>query len=962
MAAPHVAGVAALVHDLNPAWTPEQIIQQILDTAEPRPSLLGLVATGGRLSAAGAVGNPEPPPPPPEPVPLPVFDDFEDNQAQAFLPQVGNWNASTGRYTTTPTAEDPNLVSISMLNLADSLPSNVEVRTSMEADQGYVELFGLVLSNHLTNGVIVYDYVTPDDFKFAGADIDGARWILGHYDNNGWTVDVQLGESLQADVDYDLRLLIENDTDVTLFANGVQKLSHSHVTAITSGSLGLASKDSTSHFDNVLVQEYIAPAPATLPFDENFDDGLAQSVAPSIGVWYVDQGRYQAVPSLDQDAVGTVVLSDPLPNDLEFLATFNAADTTADRISNSFLVFDYQNPNDFKFAGAYVGADRWSIGKRTASGWQELTNVSEPIDALTDYSLKVTIHDDSTVTLAANGATKLSYTFTESIVDGSVGVATKNALAAFDDLEVRELLPPPPPQSTTLPFSEDFEDGFADHLAPQTDFWYVQNGRYRAEPLLDEDGISTVLISDPLPNDIQILTTFNADDSTAGRISNSFVIFDYQSPTDFKFAGAYVGADRWSIGERTATGWQELVNINESINDGTDYSMEVVIEDGATVTLSVNGATKLSHSFSESLVDGSVGVATKNAYAYFDDIQVNEIQPPPPPPGTTLPYSEDFEDGVADFFEVKSDFWYVDAGRYRVEPPLDEDGVSIVNFSTALPSDLEILATINGDIATSGRLSNGMVIFDYQSPTNFKFAGAYIGGNGWIIGHRDASGWVQDARLDESIDAATDYALRVVIENDSDVTLQVDGTTKVSMTFTDSVVDGDVGVGARNAFAYFDNVQIQAYVPPPPPPPVPSTTLPYSEDLSDGVADFMIIQSGSWSVELGRYRSEPLLDQDGISTINFSDPLPDDLEVLTTVNGDDAPSGRLSNAMVIFDYQSPTDFKFRRCLHRWKRLGHWPSRYQRLGCKTRDSTSQSVRGLTIHYRFKSQVHPPYRYW
>ena len=43
--------------------------------------------------------------------------------------------------------------------------------------------------------------------------------------------------------------------------------------------------------------------------------------------------------------------------------------------------------------------------------------------------------------------------------------------------------------------------------------------------------------------------TINAEEIDLGpRWSNAFIVFDYQSPTDFKFAGAFVGVDRWAIG------------------------------------------------------------------------------------------------------------------------------------------------------------------------------------------------------------------------------------------------------------------------------------------------------------------------------------------------------------------------------------------------------------------------------
>jgi subtilisin family serine protease/fibronectin type 3 domain-containing protein len=55
MAAPHVAGVVALVRDLHPDWTYRQAIDQVLATTDPIEALEGITVTGGRLNAAAAV-------------------------------------------------------------------------------------------------------------------------------------------------------------------------------------------------------------------------------------------------------------------------------------------------------------------------------------------------------------------------------------------------------------------------------------------------------------------------------------------------------------------------------------------------------------------------------------------------------------------------------------------------------------------------------------------------------------------------------------------------------------------------------------------------------------------------------------------------------------------------------------------------------------------------------------------
>ena len=53
MAAPHVAGAAALAAALQPGWNAVQLKAALLGGADPRPGLAGLAVSGARLNAAG---------------------------------------------------------------------------------------------------------------------------------------------------------------------------------------------------------------------------------------------------------------------------------------------------------------------------------------------------------------------------------------------------------------------------------------------------------------------------------------------------------------------------------------------------------------------------------------------------------------------------------------------------------------------------------------------------------------------------------------------------------------------------------------------------------------------------------------------------------------------------------------------------------------------------------------------
>ena len=57
MAAPHVAGVAALVYAANPGWGWSDVVNRILNTVRPTSAMSGVTATGGVLDANAALGS-----------------------------------------------------------------------------------------------------------------------------------------------------------------------------------------------------------------------------------------------------------------------------------------------------------------------------------------------------------------------------------------------------------------------------------------------------------------------------------------------------------------------------------------------------------------------------------------------------------------------------------------------------------------------------------------------------------------------------------------------------------------------------------------------------------------------------------------------------------------------------------------------------------------------------------------
>src|SRR5262249_6574243 len=153
-----------------------------------------------------------------------------------------------------------------------------------------------------------------------------------------------------------------------------------------------------------------------------------------------------------------------------------------------------------------------------------------------------------------------------------------------------------------------------------------------------------------------------------------------------------------------------------------------------------------------------------------------------------------------------------------------------------------------------GFKSNAYLIFDYQSPTDFKFAGIDVSLNKMVMGHRDASGWIVDVQTPGQFKPGQIYNMLLQV-NGSSATLVVNKTNVFRYTVPTGTAiygvrhflkDGFVGIGADNAVATIDNVVVQV---------IPaSATFRETETFDDGVADRVVKtdSTGTWTVSGGK--------------------------------------------------------------------------------------------------------------
>jgi Ca2+-binding RTX toxin-like protein len=357
-----------------------------------------------------------------------------------------------------------------------------------------------------------------------------------------------------------------------------------------------------------------------------------------------------------------------------------------------------------------------------------------------------------------------------------------------------------------------FNDGSADAFLADVGQWSVESSRLQVEPeFLGGDAVSVYYLNDLLPGYFEIQATIQGGKPTGGYKSNSYLIFDYQGPNDFKFAGVNVSTDKIEIGHRDENGWHVDVQTPSQLRPERDYNLLLAVN-GTTVTLLVNNSDFMTHTFearvdedgfSYGLNSGLVGIGANNSKASIDNVKVQVL------PKDVMPVRHsDFESGLADFLSGDS------VGQWSVA-----DGYMIGNASTGglsttwagdiayTTSDVRIAAGQILEIETTLEAgATGGVVFDQYGESDFKFV--FIDDSGVVhIGHQSGNSWGIEASAPLPPQVKGDYEIKVSLVG-STVNVIVDNQAVVSHAYNALTGDGAIGLLAVGDNVRFDDIVI----------------------------------------------------------------------------------------------------------------------------------------------------------
>jgi hypothetical protein len=647
-------------------------------------------------------------------------------------------------------------------------------------------------------------------------------------------------------------------------------------------------------------------AQGALPFEEDFNDGVADDFSIAAGIFEVINARYEATPDgISLNPISLVDLTVPLPNKVRMETTINMKNISG-YLRTGLIVFDYVDASNYKYVGANASRGKWFMNEVKNGSARGLETKSENIQADTNYEFEMRM-EGNVVTFYVNEQLKITHDFgTENLRDGKLGVGTLRAITSFDNIRIAEILPSP-----------------------------------------------------------------EATDDTAATLVNTAITIAVLANDEHENVGTEIEIESAAGGH----GALELIDSNE---DGKKDSIRY------TPVTDFRGVDTFEYIVTDAADQtdrGSVAVTVASA----------------------LPLREDFDDGVAEDFNVVSGDWTIVNNRY-ISNSSNGRSLATARIGVALPVNTELSSVMR--FTRTGRYqSNGGLVFDYQDSLNFKYILGSVEGRRWTMGEvangSDRTLITKSATLSQT----QDYEVAVVIEG-ATATLFVDEVETITNTFSGNLNTGSLGLTSVRSKSQFDDIVIREFVPSPDAEndsfqtlvntaidlqvlvndtPVENTTihvsavsavdggtlamvdgadadnladfvrftpndnfrgavnftytvtdsagqsdvgkvsgvvaagLPVYDDFTDNIAEDFSYAAGTWAAAEGRFTSQNL-NGTSMATLNLGVDLPNKYLMRATLQSP-ALNNRSTNGGFVFDYVSDSEFKYARYVNRAWQIG-----------------------------------------
>ncbi|MEZ6045275.1 MAG: hypothetical protein R3C11_06770 [Planctomycetaceae bacterium] len=791
-------------------------------------------------------------------------------------------------------------------------------------------------ANRWTTGFLIFDYKSQDDFKYAGMFAGQNQWVIGHYQGDF------SNRLVQVDWDDTGRKIKSNQTyklELQIFGPGVRLLVDGEVIAdadfgmkLNAGKTGVASYNALSRFDNLKTAEY---GPLELAYFEDFDsDNTTQfqyNDPTKVSVKYLGEEGFLEVDTSGQNGLGVALYQIQRPLVAKWLVeTDLTALSGPNRWQDGFIIFDYKSDTDFKYAGMLAGQNQWVVGQYQGS-WNHLLIVDGD-----DYGWE--IYPNVKYHFAVQAVRGVASFYVNHIKIGDVdygstlntgmtGLGAYNGVTRFDNfkystVEGSDLL-------TGFPYYHDFDDGtlglfetvpasswkVLPHAGSKSLYFQNVGNGSRGVALLPEGS------KYPSAYDVSVdLTVLDEEGGVGG------IIIDYEDSRNFKYIYLGVPSGGLGIAEMRNGRIQGIADfsvrmLGRGFTVGANYSVHLS-KNGNEITLTIDQEELFTYTFEEGALDNErLGLYAFGDAVAFDnfklDQQINPAGLFKPNYNYTLQSSLQFN--LQEGFELSNDEEiYLSTSKSR---GLHLDGTENSSLTTALipmppnfPTSFEMSVKLAA-VDEPGNWQDGLLVFDYQNPNDFKYAGMLAGQNQWVIGHyKNGFGnrllsvdWDDQGR---QINSGEFYLMHLDIDG-GQVEMRVNAELIGTATFNTPIHDGQLGLATYNAHTYFRDLFIAEKV-------SQGDAIDVSQ-LSEEIKaeDISLLLLNEESIDYFKYlsyeNSTDVRTPYDLGAVLTPNDLPYPSEYYAAVDvlfRSGNPSGYSENGYLIFDYRNENDFKY----------------------------------------------------
>jgi len=401
-------------------------------------------------------------------------------------------------------------------------------------------------------------------------------------------------------------------------------------------------------------------------------------------------------------------------------------------------------------------------------------------------------------------------------IRGEIGLVTQKDQGYWQD----QTGGPSDPQAGNVPGgrrdvlrTSDFNNNSGDIFIRDSGNMTVQGGQLTLAAESNSGQASAVYnLDEYLPVYYEVAAQISTAKPTGGAKANAYIIFDYQSDIDFKWAGINISNNKIEMGYRDAIGYHQLVQSNKPVRIKPDTFYNVLLAvNGNNVTLIVDGVNWFTYDYTPRLDEdgvpiplnrGFVGFATQGGVAKVDNFTVQVL-----PPDWTIEVTDDFTGPDSPgLWTPATGNWSRSGGDYTATLDGADAAITLADLGEKIGygTILELEATIaKGDV--------GGMVFDYYDVDRYKFVLVDAANDAVLVGHVDKeNGRVIDQTFSRSMNANQSVDLKLTTSG-AGIGITVNGSLVGTYAFNSVLVDGQFGlVTFDQGGASFEEVTIRS--------------------------------------------------------------------------------------------------------------------------------------------------------